>query len=429
MIINDSSQTIVSLGLKNNTIGGYTGAYVGPDPLGSWFILNVTSNVNINIKSVGIYMDRINEIVIIEVKNAITDQVVYSYNNITDGIGYNVLYFEGAQLSEGVYKVSINVEFNYWNEIGVVEFPFSCEVATLGTSNQIDFVYFGLYDWQLEYFPVTTTTTPIPTSTSTSSSTSTSIPSTTITIPISLFTTLSSIISTSTSRTSSSSVISSTTNMIINNNNITETIIIESVEIIIPNSANVTILNVSLEQVPANDTNQIVTPILTITTVNGSQPVDGVNVSITFDNSANLTNDTISDYCLAARNTSLDNWTCVDQCLTLSAENNTISGETPHFTSFAILVIPSYTLILDDCGRVIGKKKSSSGWIWISSITLLCSFFVMAIFVIILGIYVPCFRRFIYGTEGERINILRSDKTKVISNNTITTIKSMESSL
>lgn len=426
MIINyssDSSQTIVSLGLKNNTIGGYTGAYVGSDPLGSWFILNVTSNVNINIKSVGIYMDRINEIVIIEVKNAITDQIVYSYNNITKDVGYNVLYFEGFQLNSGEYKVAINVEFLYWNEIGVVEFPFSCEVATLDTSNQIDLQYFGLYDWQLEYFPLTTT--PIPTTTT---STTNIITTTSTTIPISIFSTSikTTIPASTTSTTSTTTTIK--TNIIINNN-ITETIIIESVEIIIPNSANVTILNVSLEQVPANDTNQIVTPILTITTVNGSQPVDGVNVSITFDNSANLTNDTISDYCLAARNTSLDNWTCVDQCLILSDENNTISGETPHFTSFAILVIPSYTLILDDCGRIIGKKKSSSGWIWITSITLLCSFFVLAIFVIILGIYVPCFRRFIYGTEGERINILRSDKTKVISNNTIITIKSMESSL
>ena len=261
--------------------------------------------------------------------------------------------------------------------------------------------------------PATTTTT---VSSTTSISLSSTIPSTTTTTPsLKLPSTMTTTTMTTTTTTTSTSIpITTTTVFIIVTNetkNGTQTITgtIEGtnetiVNIIVLPSSNVTIETVTVELPPVNDTNNIVSVIVTITSVNDTQPA--TDVEITFLNVTNVTESTLQDYCMAYLNDTSSNWTCVDYCLNYTANGSSITGTTPHFTSFAILLAPPRLTTVDACGRIVTIEHWFTWYFW-AIIGSVSGAFGLSVLFIVMVLSVPAFGMLIFGSEHMRVVKLR----------------------
>ena len=456
-----SSQTY-QLGLEDNIVGNYTGGFAGTDSVGRWFLLTVLEPLTLD--SVNIYLD-IAEGILITVYDAFTDVVVGEYLNTTvpfnaSGFGYTTLDMSViGELAVGAYKIKMNCNTYMWIEAAVIGWPFPCAIATLNTSSPVG-NYYGLYNISVTKVVPTTTTTPtttmtstIPTTTPTSSTTFTSIPSTTTTSTVTTTTTsttatsttmpvptttkvtttlstttlvptttptntpsTSTTLSTATTSTTAATTSTSTTTTIFvvvtnETKNGTQTITgtIEGtnetvVNIIILPSSNVTIEAVTVELPPMNDTNNIVSVIVTITSINDTQPA--TDVEITFLNVTNITEATVQDYCMAYLNDTSSNWTCVDYCLNYTANGSSITGTTPHFTSFAILLAPPRLTTVDACGHITTIEHWFTWYFW-AIIGSVSGAFGLSVLFIIMVLSVPAFGMLIFGSEHMRVVKLR----------------------
>lgn len=428
------------LGLLDNVVGGFVGAFTGPDVSGSWFILEILEPTIIH--TVNIYLDTTQHVEI-HFLNITNDALITSYINITtlfneSGLGYTTLDLQSQLtiLDIGIYKVTTYLTGQAWIETAVTGWPFTTPIATLGTNSAFN-NYYGLYNWIITSavpptttpttttsIPSTTTSTTIPqtTTTTTSSVTSTTIPPTTIiatTNPI-ISTTVTLIITTIplttaiTSSTMTTIPLTTTTQSIIVNNQTTDgtqTIVVTDsgtnktiVDIVVSPEANITIVEVIILPVPVNDTNNIVSVIISITPENNTQPSD--TVEITFYNVTNITTSNVGDYCLATLNETSTNWTCVDTCLNVTG-NGTVSGGTSHFSTFALLLMPMDT-IKDACGNII--RVPVSNWLWLASVIAIGSALGAVLLFGILTMYVPPIMHLVFGSEGYRIELMRKGK-------------------
>jgi hypothetical protein len=194
----------------------------------------------------------------------------------------------------------------------------------------------------------------------------------------------------------------------ITTNHTTPIVIIELPPGSLPPNSTVQIELVDPSETPHNQT--LLTQVVNITS---TQKPDG-EVFITFTNLTVLEEDE-DNYCLAFYDELEAKWVCVDKCLEFQRDQNgsitNVTGSTPHFTPFSMLLGGSDAACPDERRKLLNQIISP---IAIGVVVTLCILFVVA------TTFVPVLRRSVMGREGDRVKELRKvakefKKTRSIS--------------
>lgn len=135
----------------------------------------------------------------------------------------------------------------------------------------------------------------------------------------------------------------------------------------------------------------VISPVVNVTVNGTGGPVGPVIITLPFNCSQ-------EGFCLAYFDVNRSKWLCVDKCLDISRKGETCyaTGETPHLTSFALLLSGD----VDACGR------TDRFYQW-ASITALCIAAVLCLLIIVLFGYIPRLSNLCLGEEGTRVKKLR----------------------
>ena len=119
-----------------------------------------------------------------------------------------------------------------------------------------------------------------------------------------------------------------------------------------------------------------------------------------------VVNGTVNGHvCLAYYDTKDEKWKCVDECVTLNKTGNVtyVTGVTPHFTNFAILL---------GGGGCNGNNFQLATWV-----SIVVAAGVSALFILIV-LYVPFFRALFFGDEAIRVEKLRHHTKQMMKSDT-----------
>jgi hypothetical protein len=170
-----------------------------------------------------------------------------------------------------------------------------------------------------------------------------------------------------------------------------------------PSGVGIQIGSPDADVIRASDTRDVVSLIVDVTLVDGSQNIGG-KVEICIEASDPRTNR--DDVCLGFLDTTQNRWKCEDSCL--QDRDGLYCGSTRHFTNFALL-LEGKSNSEDGCGEAEQDFILGSWWkdlILAAS----CALFMCCCGVLVVAavIWIAPVRRCMYGKEGNRIASLRA---------------------
>jgi len=169
-----------------------------------------------------------------------------------------------------------------------------------------------------------------------------------------------------------------------------------------PSGAGILVGSPDSDVIRASDTSDVVSLIVDVTLVDGSQNIGG-KVEICIE--ASDTSTDIHEVCLGFLDTKQNRWTCEDSCL--QDRDGLFCGSTRHFTNFALL-LEGNSNSENGCGETNDFILGS----WWKDLILAasCALFMFScgILVVFVVTWVKPIRRCMYGKEGNRIAGLRA---------------------